>query len=428
MTLPKVTPHDHIEQRRFEIEERASADSLVCSACVTDRHLWTRVEQIAEDDTCTFCETRGRCVTFEVLFEPIAEALGTLYVTVDESGAYHDEGSWNVRTCDVGEILEDELLDDAVDGPVVLSLVAYVADRIAVDYGFVRRRDVWASLYDFDEGSWRHFMKQARDGQVNTAAEDLLRHLPTDVLDLFNRIEGYAVLQGLYKAQTPGLWRGRRGGLEDNLRSGREIGSAPAMYAASGRLNARGQSVFYGATELHGAIIEMTNHHGPDVELWCGRFTPSRSLYHLDVMTVPESPSPFAPGAADTLDAILFLRRFAETLREPKPARTKDEHDDDYWSRLDRHYLPTQIFTVFLLGTHEDLKPDAIKYGSSLDPASENWVVFADHEHCTDLTDAIIPKDDLHLNLDLETVRFVAARDYFDAVSGSDASSFLSWP
>jgi hypothetical protein len=263
-------------------------------------------------------------------------------------------------------------------------------------------------------------MDRARNGQVKLAAHDLLKDLPEDVLDLFGRIEKYAQLEGLYRSETPVLWRGRPGKLDDSFRTGREIGSAPAIFAASGRLNARGQSVFYGATNLHGAVIEMANHHGPDVELWCGRFTPSRSLFHLDVMRVPESPSPFAPGAANTFDAISFLIRFAETLREPKPARQEHEEDDDYWVRLDRHYLPTQVFTAFLLGTYEDLRPDAIKYGSSLDPSSENWVVFADHDHCTDVGDTTLSEDNVCLFLDPQTVRFVAARDFFNVTSGSD--------
>lgn len=418
--MHNLTPHDHIEQRHLEIEERASSDSLVCRTCVTDRHLWARVEETAEDATCTFCAIPGACVTFDNLAEPIEDALGSLYLTVDESGAYHEEGDWSVRTHDVSEILEYELLYDAIDDEVALPLVAYVSGRNAVDYGFVRRRDVWASLYDFDEGSWRHFMNRARDGRVKSAAQDLLEQLPGDVLDLFGRIEKYAQLEGLYKSETPALWRGRRGKPDDDYRTGRELGSAPAVHAASGRMNARGQSVFYGATTLHGAVIEMANHHGPEVALWCGRFTPSRALYHLDVMTVPESPSPFAPSAADTFDAISFLIRFAETLREPKPARTEHEDDDEYWARLDRHYLPTQIFTAFLLGNHEDLTPDAIKYGSSLDPSSENWVVFADHDHCADAGQRNVPEDGVCLVLDPQTVTFVAARDFVD-VTRSDS-------
>jgi len=113
-------------------------------------------------------------------------------------------------------------------------------------------------------------------------------------------------------------------------------------------------------------------------------------------------PSPFAPGQADTFDAIKFLIRFAETLREPKP------------KELGRHYLPTQIFTAYLLATHETLRPDAIKYASSLDPQSENWVVNADNEHCADADSKGLSPDDIYLLLDPNTVTFVSARDYVE--------------
>lgn len=413
--MDNLTPHDRIEQRRIEIEERANSDSLLCGVCIIDRHLWAWVEHAAIETTCTFCGIPGLCVAFEELAEPIEDALNSLYLTVEESGAFHEDGQWNMLIHDVGDILEYELLNDAIDDEAVLPLVDYVAGRNAVDHGFVRRGDVWASLYDFDEGAWRHFMARARDGDVIPAAGDLVAHLPGDVLDLFSRIERYAQLEGLYKSETPALWRGRPGKLGDNFGTGGEIGSAPATYAASGRLNARGQSVFYGATTLRGAAVEMANHHGPNVELWCGRFSTSRVLHHLDVMTAPEAPSPFAPGAADTFDAISFLIRFAETLREPKPDRREREEDEEYWARLDRHYRPTQIFTAFLLGAHKDLRPDAIKYGSSLDSTSENWVVFADHDHCTDAGDPKTSQDDdVFLLLDPQTVVFVAARDFLD--------------
>ncbi len=59
------------------------------------------------------------------------------------------------------------------------------------------------------------------------------------------------------------------------------------------------------------------------------------------------------------------------------------------------------------------MRPDAIRFGSSVDPTSENWVVFVDHEHCVD-DGTLEPQvtEDLYMLLEPDTVVFVIARDF----------------
>lgn len=384
-------------------------ETKVGEECITDLDLWAAIEVDAEDGTCDFCGTASRCVRFENLLPVIEDVLNQFYVTLEESGAYRDDGEWSETLHTSVDVLESVLLPGAVDDLVVIPLMKFLDRHIVADHGFVLRRDALSSLHDFDEGAWRNFMRKARSGDVAAATDDMLGQLDPELRDLFRRVEQYAQLHGLFKAATPTLWRCRPGSVEDNFRTGESLGSAPREHAADGRLNARHQSVFYGSTSLRGAVIEVVNHKGRDVDLWAGRFTPTKPLYHLDVMEPPVWPSPFAPGAADTFDAIRFLIRFAETLREPKP------------TELGKHYLPTQIFTAYLLATHESLRPDAIRYASSLDPQSENWVVFADNKHCADAGGPGLSSDDVYLVLDPNTGTFVSARDYVGPISSADS-------
>lgn len=393
-----TTLHDYIEDWEEKVAQLCDPTTHVCHNCVLDSHLWDSAADNADEAGCDFCGATTQVVRFIDLAVVVENVLGDFYVSAEESGAYHDDGEWNESVEDVQVILED-LLNGAVGNDVLAPLVTFMADRNAVSYGFVLQRDVWASLYDFDEGAWRYFVTQARDGKITTAAQIFLKELPADVLALFRRIEQIAQLAGLFKHTAPLLWRCRPGTRRDEYRSGVDLGSPPAECAGDSRLNAKGQSVFYGSTTLCGSVIEMVNHHGEDAELWAGQFTPSRQLYYLDVMEPPPLPSPFAPGAADTYDAISFLIRFAATIRQPNTGEP-------------RHYLPTQVFVAFLLAAREDLRPDAIRYGSSVAPESENWVVFADHDHCDDLgTIGDIPADEIFLLLDQSTARFVAARE-----------------
>ncbi len=405
---PSRNPHQALEEWQDQADRLKDPGTRVCRGCVTDRHLWAKAAATAEeaaddgDGGCGFCGAVLATVAFEDLAVVVERVLAELCVTVEESGAYREYGEWSEAVEDVADIAR-ELLDGAVDDDVLAPLGAFVADRNAVDFGFVRQREVWASLYDLEEGEWRHFMALARSGDVTAASDSLFADLPNGTLALFRRIEQTAELHGLFKHATPSLWRCRKGAPDAGYTTGADLGTAPVGVAGDGRLNAAGNSVFYGSTTLRGAVLEAAHHYGQDVGLWTGRFDPTRQLYHLDVMDQPELPSVFAPGAADSHDAVSFLVHFARTIREP-------------WNGDTRRYRPTQILTAFLLARPEELQPDAIRYASSVDATSENWAVFADRDHCAyagpDLAAGQSADGDVVLLLDPSTARFVMAADH----------------
>lgn len=160
-----MTPslHDALEEWESNVQALAVASTFVCSRCITDSELWRAVTTPLEDAACSFCQRLGECVTFEGLESVIAEVVANSHVTVDESGAFHDEGEWSEDVNDIQDIVS-ELLQDAVDAPVQASLVRYAAERTAVPHGFVKRRDLWASLYEFHESDWLRFLEEARAG------------------------------------------------------------------------------------------------------------------------------------------------------------------------------------------------------------------------------------------------------------------------
>ncbi|CCH32887.1 hypothetical protein BN6_56280 [Saccharothrix espanaensis DSM 44229] len=135
-------------------------------------------------------------------------------------------------------------------------------------------------------------------------------------------------------------------------------------------MTGKGQSAFYGSTSLQCAVDEVAR--SADIAFSACSFAPSRPLFHFDAFAVPDPPSPFAEDACDDTQALAFLRRFAETLSEPNT-------DDDQY-----HYVPTQLFTEYLLAGPEELRPDAVRFASSLDSQYENWVVFVDNSRCLD--------------------------------------------
>ena len=160
-------------------------------------------------------------------------------------------------------------------------------------------------------------MSQARGLDASPGPANVLASLSDGDLALFEQIVRIAIEQGRFQSAAPSLWRFRPDPSGVGYVSGREIGTAPDGLAGPSRMTAQGHSAFYGSTTKRGAAIEVAKHCGQNVRLRGGRFSPSRSFYYLDVMEPPEPPSMFAPDAADTFDAITFLKRFAKSVSQP---------------------------------------------------------------------------------------------------------------
>jgi len=135
----------------------------------------------------------------------------------------------------------------------------------------------------------------------------------------------------------------------------REIGSPPPGVGRAGRMNAKGISVFYGATTADTAVAEVRPPVGSHVVV--GQFTISRPLRLLDLNAladvVPSSGlSYFNPSTKDIVARHDFLRSLCNQLVMP----VMPEFEDD-------GYLITQLVADFL-ATHAELALDGILFES----------------------------------------------------------------
>jgi hypothetical protein len=130
---PFRSPHDALEEWQFRVETLNDPGTRVCRRCVPDHHLWEEAAAGAHDarDTaesdCALCRAAVGTVSFEDLAVVVERVIGELYVTVEESGSYHDDGEWSQRVEDVADLAQ-ELLYGAVDDGVLAPLGAFVAD------------------------------------------------------------------------------------------------------------------------------------------------------------------------------------------------------------------------------------------------------------------------------------------------------------
>nr|WP_281032310.1 RES family NAD+ phosphorylase [Parvibaculum lavamentivorans] len=159
------------------------------------------------------------------------------------------------------------------------------------------------------------------------------------------------------------------------IRPDRELGAPPSHFASAGRMNAKGISVFYGATSVDTALAEVRPPVGSQVAI--AQFELLRPIRLLDLTAleeIHESGSIFDPEYAYRLGRMMFLRKL--TTRIARPVMPDDQ---------DAEYLATQAVADFL-ATEGRVPLDGILYPSvQVDGAGLNIVLFHKAARCREL-------------------------------------------
>jgi hypothetical protein len=143
------------------------------------------------------------------------------------------------------------------------------------------------------------------------------------------------------------------------------LGSPPANLASAGRMNARGISVFYGATKAKVAVAEVRPPVGSKVAV--AKFSVTRPLRLLDLTaleTVYDGGSIFDPSLMERVERVAFLKTLGQRIT--KPVMPDDEDFD---------YLATQAIADFL-ATENIPVLDGIIFGSAQVKNGRNVVLF----------------------------------------------------
>lgn len=180
--------------------------------------------------------------------------------------------------------------------------------------------------------------------------------------------------------------------LEEALkRPDRHIGTPPSLSASSGRMNARGISVFYGANRQDVAIAEVRPPVGSRVVVAC--FHIVRPIRLLDLTALGEvmtEGSVFDPTAIGRFERVKFLRSLSSRITRPVMP------DDEPFE-----YLATQAIADFL-ATENEPRVDGIIFPSvQAGGKALNVVLFY---KASEVADIELPKDtDLSVQLERET-------------------------
>lgn len=347
----------------------------LCSACVGESYLSDEIEKEGQSAQCGYCERIGQTYSlgemadrFETVFEEHfvrspTDPSGYEYALAKEGGpnwSRHGEPTAVV----IGEVaqLEEEPAND-IQRILTEKHYDFESAKMGEESEFEDEAHYLESrVNDIElQQDWTEFEAglKGRGRFFNSHAENILKQLFSGIHS-FNRSDGRTVVREIGPgSEVAALYRSRAfqstAKLEEALADPeRWIGSPASQYASAGRMNARGVSVFYGATDPTLAISEVRPPVGSRVVL--GRFELLRKISVLDVEALEAvlvKGSLFDPSFGRRLEHASFLKRLAARIRIP--VMPDDEATD---------YLATQAMAEYLA---DRISPslDGIMYGSA---------------------------------------------------------------
>ena len=366
-----------------------NATRYLCYDCVGEKFLRHQVANTGTRSTCSYCGSHTNAISIEEMADRIEVAFEQHYRRTSE----HPDTYERLALSDSESNFSWERHGDSVD------IAIESAAEIPEDAARHIQRELAERHYDHDAAqigeetefdSEAHYEEQAADGDhwrrrwfefdraIKTQARFFGNNATELLTDIFSNLEQLSAhgQQPLVSEIGPGhaceaLYRARAFQSEEPLKNAlcrpdRELGPPPGPVAPAGRMNARGISVFYGATDPEVAIAEVRPPVGTRVAV--AKFQILRPLRILDLRNLGLASahgSIFDEAFADRCHKAAFLQTLSNILCVPVVP------DDE-----DLEYLPTQAIADFL-GTEGDPTLDGIAYPSTqIDRSGYNIVLF----------------------------------------------------
>lgn len=394
-------------------------DHFVCHECIGEPHLSGLVEADGRRRKCTYCGDRAKAVKLDTLADHIEQAFeqhfertardpdGMQWAMMKDKELGYDwerEGEqtvWAIAGAaevdeDIATDLQIMLADRHAD--MEASLIGEETefeDEIHYEQILPSSRDWHERWYEFErtlKEESRFFSRacQAQLEAIFAGIDNMRTHNGSTVIEEFDPENDAAVL---FRAR---VFYGDDDLEEALKRPDLSLAPPPSPVASAGRMNAKGVSVFYGASNVEGALAEVRPPVGSKVVV--ARFRPLRTLRLMNLSAlegVRIHGSIFDPDYADALARMGFVRTLSN--RMSRPVMPTD---------VDFDYLPTQAVSDFL-ANERDFNLDGVLFTSvQTGGASDNIVLFHRAARVRPLD---LPKDTK-----------IDARSYWDTEDGAE--------
>ncbi|KWW12860.1 hypothetical protein AS889_20900 [Pseudomonas putida] len=365
-----------------------SEDLCICDQCVEEPFLSSQIATTGEIAVCSYCESEAKCWTIEQLADRVEQAFAEHYVRTSNEPDDWQQSLLRDKESDYDWERNGEPVHDAIECAAripdeavadVLEILgerhsdfdtAAMGDECEFDTdSYYEQRDTSDATWQY---KWRLFERT-----LKTEARYFSRAATDHLAAVFGKIDQLGTLDGkpLIVDAGPGksiaiLFRARvfqsEAPLKEALcRPDLHLGSPPARAAAAGRMNARGISVFYGATSPGVALAEVRPPVGSKVALATFRIIRPLRLLDLSALeNASDGGSVFHPTLLQRLERVSFLQSLGRKMT--RPVMPDDQEFD---------YLSTQAVADFL-ATENDPTLDGIIFNSTQSEEGDNIVLF----------------------------------------------------
>ena len=367
------------------MSETINADSRLCHRCVGEKTLKSTIKKIGTMADCSFCRKRVKTISLDQAAEIFDKVFEQNFVRTEDEPtgmeytmSKESDYQWERSGEDIVELLQEV---GHIEPEVAESIRQLLEDKhfdfdeaamgeegdFAPDSRYTDRK------VESDEfhSEWRSF-----EESLKTKSRYFSKRATLTLLTLFNGIHRSTTVGNRPVILTAGpgtsitsLFRARVFQDEGKLvraleRPDLEIGPPPPAAAVAGRMNARGISTFYGATDREVALSEVRPFVGSRVIT--AKFDLLRPILLLDLKALSEvsaSGSLFDDNHRYQMAKANFLQSLSQKMTAPVLP------DAEIFE-----YLPTQVIAEYLAS---QVKPelDGILYPSAQTKNGKNNVV-----------------------------------------------------
>ena len=354
-------------------------DFFVCSSHIDhpEYKIWIDSEDESAKN-CSICDNNARTVSLEDLMERLFSCI-TRFYDHPEDGASYDgrEGGYLITTYETDELLF-EVLGLSVDEVLQTEIEACLGDRAWCDHNFHHDSEsshltsIWSQFEKLVKETSRYVFEDQEvenDIYLNPVKPSQILYYITDYIKELSLVESF-------KTNTLECFRARRHLNSEEVKTVKEIGSPPSVYASANRFSAEGISAFYGAKSELVAVKEVGPPSTSEL-ISTAKFTNHRELRLVDLSKVRVL-SKIDVENHDLYYPSEFMASFSKQISK--------KASGSYNSAIE--YAPTQIVTEFIRFVLPELLKvesiDGLIYTSSRVHDEVCYVIFANNEECAD--------------------------------------------
>ena len=316
-------------------------EKYICHQCVEDKYVRNHIKEYGNtDQPCSYCKRKRKNIHIDHILSMLHEMFEYYYEAYED---IFETGRWSSAQ----DVISGEM---GVDYDVAQDIYDLLAEKynpqnymheVRYNDAFVYREIIYSS------GELAHGWSKATESLLketryfNRKVNDFLDSLFKDIEQLKSRnsMSPIKILSKdvhLYRARVFEDPEEVKLALEQPEKN---FGPPPSLSARSGRMNAQGISVFYGATSVSMAIAEVRPPVGSIVVT--APFVPLRELKVLDISSLDSLSfgpgSKFDPHTLKTNERAMFFRTLSRKLTLPA-----------FGKRQDIDYLITQVVADYL--------------------------------------------------------------------------------